>query len=86
LRRINQTILKIPERSVMSHLSWGTFALQDVVTKNGGVSPFGNAKVKYSGSSDDVKLNASIPRFQADPQAVARFAADVDYQGKFAVL
>ena len=78
-------VLKIPERSVMSHLSWGTFALQDVVTKNGGVSPFGNANVKYSGSSDDVKLNASIPRFQADPQAVARFAADVDYQGKFAV-
>ncbi len=78
-------VLKIPERSVMSHLSWGTFALQDVVAKNGGVSPFGNANVKYSGSSDDVKLNASIPRFQADPQAVARFAADVDYQGKFDV-
>ena len=69
----------------MSHLSWGTFALQDVVAKNSGVSPFGNANVKYSGSSDDAKLNATIPRFQADPQAVARFAADVDYQGKFAV-
>jgi pimeloyl-ACP methyl ester carboxylesterase len=78
-------VLKIPLSSVLSHLSWGTFALQDVVSKNGGTSPFGNAGVKYSGSSDDAKLNASIPRFQADPKAVARFLADVDYAGRFSV-
>lgn len=78
-------VLKMPENSVLSHLNWGTFSLQDVVTKNGGVSPFGNAGVRYVGSSDDVKLNAAIPRFTADPKAVARFSADVNHEGRFVV-
>lgn len=78
-------VLKMPENSVMSHLNWGTFSLQDVVAKNGGVSPFGNAGVRYVGSSDDVKLNAAIPRFTADPKAVARFSADVNHEGRFVV-
>jgi pimeloyl-ACP methyl ester carboxylesterase len=78
-------VVKIPESSVVGHLTWGTFALQDVVQKNGGVSPLGNDGVRYSGSADDVALNAGVPRFRADPQAVARFAADVDHKGRFAV-
>ncbi len=78
-------VLKIPERSVLSHLNWGTFSLQDVVVKNGGISPFGNAGVKYNGSSDDVKLNSAIQRFQVDPKAAARFAADVDHSGRISV-
>jgi len=78
-------VLKIPERSVLSYLIWGTFTLQDIVNKNGGTSPFGNAGVKYSGSSDDAKLNSAISRFQADPKAVARFAADIDYVGRISV-
>ena len=78
-------VLHIPENSVVSHLNWGTFTLRDVVAKNGGVSPFGNAGVRYAGSADDAALNASVPRFQADPAAVARFAADVDHHGRFAV-
>jgi pimeloyl-ACP methyl ester carboxylesterase len=78
-------VLKIPENSVISHLNWGTFALQDVVAKNGGASPFGNQTVRYNGSSDDAALNAAIQRFQADPKAVAMFAADVDHGGRFKV-
>lgn len=78
-------VLKFPETSVMSHLNWGTFGLRDVVEKNGGVSPLGNGGVRYVGSSDDAGLNAAIPRFKADPRAAARFAADVDHQGRFAV-
>jgi pimeloyl-ACP methyl ester carboxylesterase len=78
-------VLKFPETSVRSHLNWGTFTLRDVVEKNGGVSPLGNAGVRYVGSSDDTRLNAEVPRFKADPAAVARFAADVDHQGRFAV-
>lgn len=78
-------VIKIPESSVLGHLNWGTFALQDVVNKNGGVSPLGNSGVRYVGSVDDAALNAAVPRFKADPQAVARFAADVDHQGRFAV-
>jgi len=78
-------VLKIPESSVISHLNWGTFTLRDVVGKNGGVSPFGNEGVRYTGSADDAALNAGVPRFKADTQAVARFAADVDHRGRFAV-
>jgi pimeloyl-ACP methyl ester carboxylesterase len=78
-------VLKIPESSVIGHLNWGTFTLQDVVTKNGGASPFENASVRYTGSSDDAALNAALLRFKADPQAVARFAADVDHHGRFVV-
>jgi pimeloyl-ACP methyl ester carboxylesterase len=78
-------VLKIPEDAVVSHLNWGTFALRDVVEKNGGVSPFGNERVRYVGSGNDAELNAAVPRFKADPGAVARFAADVDHSGRFAV-
>lgn len=78
-------VVKIPESSVIGHLNWGTFALQDVVQKNGGLSPLGNEGVVYSGSADDGALNAAVPRFKADPQAVARFAADVDHKGRFVV-
>jgi pimeloyl-ACP methyl ester carboxylesterase len=78
-------VLKIPANSVVSHLNWGTFTLRDVVVKNGGVSPFGNAGVRYAGSADDAALNAAVPRFKVDPQAAARFAADVDHRGRFAV-
>jgi hypothetical protein len=78
-------VLKIPERSVIGHLDWGTFTLRDVVARNAGVSPFGNEGVRCVGSADDAALNAGVPRFKADPQAVARFSADVDHRGRFAV-
>jgi len=78
-------VLKMPENSVVGHLNWGTFTLRDVVSKNGGVSPFGNDRVRYVGSNDDAALNAAVPRFKADTAAAARFAADVDHRGRFAV-
>ena len=78
-------VLKIPESSVIGHLNWGTFVLRDVVTKNAGASPFENSSVRYTGSSNDDALNAALPRFKADPQAVARFAADVDHRGRLVV-
>jgi len=39
--------------------------------------------VRYTGSVDDAALNAGVKRYRADPTAVARFAADVDYAGRF---
>ena len=78
-------VLKIPESSVLSHLNWGTFTLQDVVLKNGGMSPFGNDGVRYVGSSNDEALNAAVLRFKASPEAIKRFATDVDHSGRFAV-
>jgi pimeloyl-ACP methyl ester carboxylesterase len=79
------TVLKIPESSVAGHINYATFTFRDITTKNGGVSPFGNAGVRYVGSPDDAALNAGVPRFKADPAAVARFAADTDNRGRFAV-
>ncbi len=79
------TVLKIPESSVAGHLNYATFTFRDLVMKNGGVSPFGNERVRYVGSADDAALNAGVPRFKADAQAVARFAADADHRGRFAV-
>jgi pimeloyl-ACP methyl ester carboxylesterase len=79
------TVLKIPESSVAGHINYATFTFRDITAKNGGVSPFGNAGVRYVGSPDDAALNAGVPRFKADPAAVARFAADTDHRGRFAV-
>ncbi len=79
------TVLKIPERSVAGHINYATFTFRDITTKNGGVSPFGNAGVRYVGSADDAALNAGVPRFKTDPAAVARFAADTDHRGRFMV-
>jgi pimeloyl-ACP methyl ester carboxylesterase len=77
-------VVKTPENSLLSHLNWGTFTLRDVVQKSGG-APFGNERVRYTGSADDAALNAAVPRFKPDPQAQARFVADVDHAGRFAV-
>ncbi|MEN9631309.1 MAG: hypothetical protein RJA10_4537 [Pseudomonadota bacterium] len=79
------TVLKIPESSVAGHINYASFTFRDITAKNGGVSPFGNAGVRYVGSADDAALNAGVPRFKADPAAVARFAADTDHRGRFAV-
>jgi pimeloyl-ACP methyl ester carboxylesterase len=79
------TVIRIPESSVAGHINYATFTFRDITTKNGGVSPFGNEGVRYVGSADDAALNAGVPRFKADPAAVARFAADTDHKGRFAV-
>ena len=78
-------VVKVPESSIVGHLSYFTFTLRDIVAKNGGVSPFGNDSVRYAGSADDAALNAGVPRFKPDPAAVARFKGDSDHSGRFAV-
>jgi len=81
-------VVRIPEASIRGHLSWGTFTLADVTRRHGG-APIGNAGVRYTGSGDDAALNAALDRaglrFAADPAARARFAADVDHGGRFAM-
>ncbi len=46
-------VIRIPEASILGYLTWGTISLQDVVSKTGGASPFGNHSVRYQGSDDD---------------------------------
>lgn len=75
-------VVRIPEGAIIGHLQWGTFTLRDVISRTG-TSPFGNEGVRYSGSDDDAALNAGVRRYPADPAAAARFAADVDYVGRF---
>ena len=71
------SVVHIPERTLLSHLQWGTWLFQDLTQKRlGGRNPFGNAKVVYSGSGDDAALNKQVQRYAADPQAVAALAAD----------
>lgn len=74
--------VRIPERSLQGHLNWGTWHFQDIVFKrlNGG-NPFGNIGADYG----DPALNARVARYAADPQAVARFAADTDPTGRVPV-
>ncbi|MBC7954249.1 MAG: alpha/beta hydrolase, partial [Cytophagales bacterium] len=78
-------VIRIPERSLIGHLAWGTWHFQDIVSKRlNGRNPFGNETVRYSGSAGDVALNALVARYRADPQAQADFAADTDPSGLIA--
>lgn len=79
-------VIHIPERSLLGHLNWATWHFHDVVQKrSGGVSPWGNIGVRYSGSADDAALNAGVLRYAADPQGVARFGQDSDPSGRVGV-
>jgi len=77
-------VVRIPENAIIGHLRWGTFSLRDVIQRTG-ASPFGNEGVLYTGADDNAALNAGVKRYRADPAAAARFAADVDYVGRFEV-
>jgi len=79
-------VVKIPERSVVSHMSWATLHFQDIATKRtAGFNVFGNIGAKYQGSDDDAALNAGVARYAADRDAVAYFAADTDPTGRVPV-
>lgn len=76
-------VVKVPERTLGSHLNWATWLFQDVVQERlGGRNPFGNEGVKYSGSSDDAALNAGVLRYSADAAALAQLAQDSDLTGR----
>jgi hypothetical protein len=83
-------VLRIPASSIHGHLAWGTFHFQDVAQhRTGGKSPFGNLGAQYKGSpggaAQDAELNAAVPRYAADRQAVATFGADTDPNGRIPV-
>jgi len=62
------------EQSVSDVLRYGVVDFTDAVTTLGGF-PFDNSLRWYSGSDNDVQLNAQIPRVSADPAAVAAMHA-----------
>jgi hypothetical protein len=79
-------VLHIPERTLVSHLSWATFMFRDLTQRwLGDRNPFTNAAVRYAGSDDDAGLNRGVARFTADPAAVAQLADDSDLSGAIRV-
>jgi len=79
-------VIRIPERTLASHLAWATFTFRDLVQRQlHGRNPFTNIGVHYAGSDDDRALNAAVERFRADPQAVRDLAYDSDLSGALTV-
>ena len=79
-------VIRIPETSVIAHLTWATWHFQDIATnRTDGLNPFGNERVRYTGSAGAAELNAGVLRYRADPQAVARFGEDTDPAGRINV-
>lgn len=79
-------VVRIPERSLIGHLSWATWQFQDIaLNRTGGRNVFGNLGVRYVGSGDDDALNAAVARYGVDPAAVRAFGADTDPQGRIPV-
>ncbi|OYW07333.1 MAG: hypothetical protein B7Z53_06420, partial [Rhodospirillales bacterium 12-71-4] len=63
---------RIPAWSIPTHLAWSTNVFADIAWgMMDGRSAFGNAHVRYQGTSDDAAFNARVPRIAADPDAVA---------------
>lgn len=79
-------VVRVPERSLLTHLAFATFMFRDIVHERlGDRDPFGNAGVAYLGSPDDAALNAGVQRFAADPAALAALADDSDLTGAIPV-
>jgi len=55
-------------------LWYNVFATDDATVKLGG-NPYGNRWRWYTGSLNDVRLNAKVPRFTADPAALSALNA-----------
>lgn len=77
---------RIPDWAIAGHLWWATQVFADIgAHMTEGRSAFGNAQVRYRGTSDDAAFNARVPRITPDPEAAARIAADGDLTGRVAI-
>jgi pimeloyl-ACP methyl ester carboxylesterase len=64
-------------------LTFLVYLIKELNERSGG-NPFDNRDIIYSGTLDDNKLNTEIPRYAADPQAVAYLRANYSPTGKIA--
>ncbi|MCI0726437.1 MAG: prolyl oligopeptidase family serine peptidase, partial [Chloroflexi bacterium] len=67
---VTQTV----RQALFDGLAYNIMATNEVIDKLGG-NPFDNSDRVYSGSADDVALNAGVHRFAADPAALAAMVA-----------
>jgi hypothetical protein len=82
--------VRIPERTLIAHLNWGTWHFQDIVQKRtGGRNPFTTTGVRYQAfvgnGTLDSTLDARVARYEADSVAVATLATDADPTGVLTV-
>lgn len=79
-------VVRIPERTFYSHLSFATFTFRDIVHERlGDRNPFTNAGVVYHGSDDDRALNQAALRYRADDEARRDLSFDSDLTGEISV-
>ena len=79
-------VTRIPERTLESHLRFATFTFRDIVhARLDGRNPFGNQRVRYTGSHDDAALNQGVERFSPNPSAVRDLSFDSDLTGAVAI-
>jgi len=77
---------RVPEGAIPGHLMWATTIFADIAWGMlDGSSAFDNARVRYTGTSDDTAFNARVPRYTPDADAARRLAADGDLTGSVAV-
>lgn len=62
-------------------LTFLVYLIKELDERSGG-NPFDNRNVIYSGTLDDNALNSAIPRYAADPQAVAYLRSNYTPTGK----
>jgi hypothetical protein len=75
-------VMGYPENLLVRHMQSATLLFRDIVKNTtGSKNPFGNADIRYHGSSDDAALNRDVVRFTADPVAAAAVKADGDPTG-----
>lgn len=70
--------------TVSGLLGYSVFPTNDGKAKLGG-QPFDNSTRIYTGSLDDVALNAGVARFSADPVALQKIQADYQTSGQLRV-
>ena len=79
-------VVRIPERTFFSHLSFATFTFRDIVHERlGDRNPFTNTGVVYQGSADDEALNEGVLRYDADPAARRDLSFDSDLTGEISI-
>jgi pimeloyl-ACP methyl ester carboxylesterase len=62
-------------------LAFLVYLVKELNERSGG-NPFDNRNIVYTGTLDDNELNSAIPRYAADPQAVAYLRANYTPTGK----
>lgn len=79
----------VEERSLLPHLTWATRHFQDLTQKRlDGRNPFDNTRADYrhgTSPAEQRQFNAKVPRYAADPAAVAALDADSRPSGRTAL-